>query len=162
MTRGESVNTAWWRQAVNSSPWPFGHEVVGVLVADAAHDQSGGDGVLAAAGGERGERHLGVADPLAELLVEDRVWVPDYRPRILTDGGDRPLHRDVLADSDREPGLRSADCDDDVAAVERRVRPHHQQPARPAGSRVDFLSRQRRWRGCTEIRAPGLAWSQAA
>ncbi len=30
-----------------------GHEVVGVLVADAAHDQPRGDGVFAAAGGTR-------------------------------------------------------------------------------------------------------------
>ena len=36
---GESVNTAWWRQTRNSSPCAFSVNVVGVGVADSAHDQ---------------------------------------------------------------------------------------------------------------------------
>ena len=55
---GLSVNTAWWRQAANSSPCRRG-TWSGLSVADPAHDQPGGDVLGLAAGGERGERHLG-------------------------------------------------------------------------------------------------------
>jgi hypothetical protein len=58
--------------------------------ADPAHDQPP-VAAVGAAGGERGVGHLsdlGVGDPLAGLVVVDRVRVLDRHPGALVDGGE--------------------------------------------------------------------------
>ena len=65
-----------------------GDDMVGVGVADPAHDQPGGDLLRVGFGPERGERDLGdlgVGNPLPQLLVVDRVRVADRCPRRLRD-----------------------------------------------------------------------------
>lgn len=132
ITRGELVNTAWWCQAGNSSlALCVRDDVSRVLVTDAAHDQPCGHRLFLAVGGERCGRHfsdLGVADPLAELVVEGGVRVADRGPRILTDRGACSVQGGVLSGGDGAPGLRPADRSDVVAAVERRVVADHEQP----------------------------------
>ena len=62
-----------------------------VQVPDPADDQPRGDGLalLRREGRVLGLGDLGVGDPAVQLVVPDRVRVPDGGPGVLADGGDR-------------------------------------------------------------------------
>jgi hypothetical protein len=92
---------------------PGGEQLVlplgGLLVqgADAADDEPGGDLLVLLLRGERrvgGLGDLGVADPAAGLLAEDRPRVADGGPGVLGDGGDRVLDAGIHRDGDRAAG----------------------------------------------------------
>jgi len=107
--------------------------MVGVHVLDPAHDQPGGHVLGLGLGRERGVGDLGdlgIADPALLVLVEDRIDVLDRRPGIRLDAGDRGADGPVLPGGDREACLLPQGGGDHLGAVERRVRPQHQQPAR--------------------------------
>ena len=69
-----------------------------VQVADPADDQPGGDGLalFRREGGVLNFGDLGVGDPAVQLVVPDRVRVPDRGPGVLADGGDGEAARMLL------------------------------------------------------------------
>jgi hypothetical protein len=103
---------------------------LGLLVAhlDSAHDQPGGDGLalLAGEGGVGRFGDLGVGDPAAGLLVEDRPRVGDRRPGVLVDGGDGGFDLGVEFGGDREPGVVITAGGDHLGAVEGAVAAHQE------------------------------------
>ena len=109
----------------------------GVLVADAADDEPGGDvqGLLL-----RGERRvgglgdLGVGDPAAELVVPDGLRVLDGGPGVLGDGGDRGPDRGGDRGGDGEPGAVAADRGDHRGGVVGGVHPDDDGPGGAAGA----------------------------
>src|SRR6516225_1258803 len=102
-SNGESVNTAWYRLA---------------LVRRERRVLRLGD--------------LGVGDPGLQLVVPDRARVPDRRPCVLADGGDRGTDARVRGHGDREPGAAAADRADHGGVVKGRVHPDHDRPGAAA------------------------------
>jgi len=131
MVNGESVKTAWYRQAVTSSPWPVAASRLRSL--DPADDEPGGDG-LPLLGGERGVGHfgdLGVGDPAAQLVIPDGPGIADRDPGVLGKAGDRRADLGVGAHGDREARSCLPGRADGRGAVERRVHPDHQRAGAP-------------------------------
>jgi hypothetical protein len=79
-----------------------------VQVPDPADDQPGGDGLalLRREGRVLGLGDLGVRDPAVQLVVPDRVRVPDRGPGAVGDGGDGGADAGVHRDGDGEPRAR--------------------------------------------------------
>jgi hypothetical protein len=80
----------------------------GVGLADAAHDESGGD--LVSAGLEGGVADFGnfsVRDPVFELVVVDGAGITHRRPSVVVDGGDRGPQLRVGLQRDREVQIPS-------------------------------------------------------
>src|SRR6516225_1195538 len=103
-SNGESVNTAWYRLA---------------LVRRERRVLCFGD--------------LGVGDPGLQLVVPDRARVPDRRPGILADRGNRGADARVHGHGDGEPRTGAADRADYGGVVVGRVQPHDQEPRAAAG-----------------------------
>ncbi len=109
----------------------------GVQAFDAADDEAGGHR-LVLLGRERGVAglgDLGVRDPGARILVEDRVGVSDRRPGARSDRRDRLLDLLVHLRGDREPHAGADAGVNGLGGVKSGIAPGDQQPARPGRPR---------------------------
>ncbi len=134
IVNGESVKTAWWRQAVNSSPWPWAAWRLRSLTRRTIRRA-----VMAWARFEVKAVYCTSATWASEiqqpeLVIPDGAGIADRGPGLLGDGGDRGADLGVHAHGDGEIALRPAGGPDRRGAVESRVHPHHQRAGAPGGA----------------------------